>query len=112
MLEKDNYATETAPNQAKDKKRVTSRMRDSIKRIIKVVGFIIIPVGILLFLYQRSVDGTTFLSDALVNTVARVDRHDSEGLVLLTSISFILVGRLTGKQALVQEMEAIEGLPG
>ena len=34
-----------------------------------------------------------------------------EGLVLLTSISFILgVGRLAGKKALVQEMEAIEAL--
>ena len=34
-----------------------------------------------------------------------------EGLVLLTSISFILgVGRLAKKNALVQEMEAIEAL--
>lgn len=34
-----------------------------------------------------------------------------EGLVLLTSVSFILgVGRLARKQALVQEMEAIEAL--
>ena len=106
---KDNYATVLA-NQAKDKKRATSEMQDSIKRIIKVVGFIIIPVGILLFLSQRSVDGTT-LSDALVNTVAGVIGMIPEGLVLLTSISFILgVGRLAGKRALVQEMEAIEAL--
>lgn len=106
---KDNYATVLA-NQAKDKKRATSEMQDSIKRIIKVVGFIIIPVGILLFLSQRSVEGTT-LSDALVNTVAGVIGMIPEGLVLLTSISFILgVGRLAGKRALVQEMEAIEAL--
>ena len=106
---KDNYATVLA-NQAKDKKRATSEMQDSIKRIIKIVGFIIIPVGILLFLSQRSVDGTT-LSDALVNTVAGVIGMIPEGLVLLTSISFILgVGRLAGKRALVQEMEAIEAL--
>ena len=85
-------------------------MQDSIKRIIKVIGFVIIPVGILLFLSQRSVEGTT-LSDAMVNTVAGVIGMIPEGLVLLTSISFILgVGRLAVKRALVQEMEAIEAL--
>ena len=67
-------------------------------------------VGILLFLSQRSVEGTT-LSDAMVNTVAGVIGMIPEGLVLLTSISFILgVGRLARKRALVQEMEAIEAL--
>ncbi|MBB5263209.1 cation-transporting ATPase E [Catenibacillus scindens] len=106
---KDNYATVLA-NQAKDKKRATSEMQDSIKRIIKTVGFIIIPVGILLFISQLNVAGMT-LSDALVNTVAGVIGMIPEGLVLLTSISFILgVGRLAGKRALVQEMEAIEAL--
>ncbi len=106
---KDNYATKLAA-QAKDKKRATSEMQDSIKRIIKVVGFIIIPVGILLFLSQRSVEGTT-LSNAMVNTVAGVIGMIPEGLVLLTSVSFILgVGRLATKRALVQEMEAIEAL--
>lgn len=105
----DNYATQLA-NKARDKKRATSEMQDSIKRIIKVVGFIIIPVGILLFLSQRAIEGTT-LSDAMVNTVAGVIGMIPEGLVLLTSVSFVLgVGRLARKRALVQEMEAIEAL--
>ncbi len=105
----DNYATQLA-NKARNKKRATSEMQDSIKRIIKVVGVIIIPVGILLFLSQRQVEGTT-LSDAMVNTVAGVVGMIPEGLVLLTSISFVLgVGRLAKKRALVQEMEAIEAL--
>lgn len=106
---KDNYATKLA-SQAKNKKRATSEMQDAIKRIIKVIGFIIIPVGILLFMSQRHVDGTS-LSDALVNTVAGIIGMIPEGLVLLTSVSFILgVGRLARKRALVQEMEAIEAL--
>jgi len=106
---KDNYATQLA-NKARDKKRASSEMQDSIRRIIQVIGFIIIPVGILLFISQRSIDGTT-LSDAMVNTVAGVIGMIPEGLVLLTSVSFILgVGRLAGKRALVQEMEAIEAL--
>lgn len=83
---------------------------DSIGRIIKIVGFLIVPVGILLFLSQRAIEGTT-TSDAIVNTVAGVIGMIPEGLVLLTSVSFILgVGRLARKQALVQEMEAIEAL--
>ena len=90
---RDNYATKLA-NQAKDKKRASSEMQDSIKKIIKITGTIIIPVGILLFLSQRGADGASF-SDALVNTVAGVIGMIPEGLVLLTSISFILgVGRL------------------
>ena len=106
---KDNYATQLA-SQAKQKKRASSEMQDSIKRIIKVTGTILVPVGILLFISQRGAEGITF-SDALVNTVAGVIGMIPEGLVLLTSISFILgVGRLAGKQALVQEMEAIEAL--
>lgn len=106
---KDNYATKLAA-QAKDKKRATSEMQDSIKRIIKVIGFIIIPVGIMLFISQYNVTGTT-LSNAMVKTVAGMIGMIPEGLVLLTSVSFILgVGRLARKRALVQEMEAIEAL--
>lgn len=106
---KDNYATQLA-DQARDKKRASSEMQDSIKRIIKVTGTILIPVGIALFISQRQIPGST-ISDAIVGTVAGVLGMIPEGLVLLTSVSFILgVGRLAMKQALVQEMEAIEAL--
>lgn len=105
----DNYAYQLM-KKAKTKKRATSEMQTTIKRIIKVVGVVIIPVGILLYLSQRNASGANF-SDALVSTVAGVIGMIPEGLVLLTSISFILgVGRLAKKRALVQEMEAIEAL--
>ena len=106
---KDNYATQLA-SQAKQKKRASSEMQDAIKRIIKITGTILIPVGILLFMSQWKIEDMT-LSNALVNTVAGVIGMIPEGLVLLTSVSFILgVGRLARKKALVQEMEAIEAL--
>ena len=105
----DNYAYQLM-KKAKTKKRATSEMQETIKRIIKVVGVVIIPIGLLLYRSQRMASGVTF-SDALVSTVAGVIGMIPEGLVLLTSISFILgVGRLARKRALVQEMEAIEGL--
>ncbi|MCM1246693.1 MAG: HAD-IC family P-type ATPase [Roseburia sp.] len=105
----DNYATQLV-KKAKTKRRATSEMQIAIKRIIKYVGYAIIPIGLVLFYIQRQVAGNS-LSDSLVNTVAGVLGMIPEGLVLLTSISFILgVGRLAKKNALVQEMEAIEAL--
>ena len=105
----ENYATILA-SQAKNKKRASSEMQDTIARIIKVVGFLIVPVGIMLFLSQKAIAGTT-TSNAIITTVAGVIGMIPEGLVLLTSVSFIVgVGKLAAKKALVQEMEAIESL--
>lgn len=105
----DNYATQLV-KKAQTKRRATSEMQDSIKTIIKYVSYALIPIGILLFCIQRFRAGASF-SDSLVNTVAGVLGMIPEGLVLLTSVSFILgVGRLARKKALVQEMEAIEAL--
>lgn len=105
----DNYATQLV-KKAKKKRRATSEMQNAIKRIIKYVGYAILPIGIVLYYIQRNVAGND-ISDSLVNTVAGVLGMIPEGLVLLTSISFILgVGRLAKKNALVQEMEAIEAL--
>ena len=105
----DNYAAVLA-RKAKTKKRATSEMQQTIKKIIQVIGVALIPIGILLYLSQSRVEGSTF-SDSLVTTVAGVIGMIPEGLVLLTSVSFILGGgRLARKRALVQEMEAIEAL--
>lgn len=104
----DSYAYQLM-KKAKIKKRASSEMQRTINRIIKVVGVLIVPIGIMLYLSQSNA-GTGF-SDCLVGTVAGVIGMIPEGLVLLTSISFILgVGRLARKRALVQEMEAIEAL--
>ena len=105
----DNYAAELT-RKAKTKKRATSEMQNTIKRIIQVIGILIIPIGILLFLSQMQAEGAT-RNEAIVSTVAGIIGMIPEGLVLLTSVSFILgVGRLAKKRALVQEMEAIEAL--
>lgn len=105
----DNYATQLV-RKAQTKRRATSEMQDAIKRIIRYVSYAIVPIGIALFCIQyfRAHDS---LSNSLVSTVAGVLGMIPEGLVLLTSVSFILgVGRLARKKALVQEMEAIEAL--
>ena len=93
----DNYAAQLV-KKAKTKRRATSEMQIAIKRIIKYVGYAIIPIGIVLYAIQRHVAENP-VSDSIVNTVAGVLGMIPEGLVLLTSISFILgVGRLAKKK--------------
>ena len=105
----DNYAF-TLAKKARVKKRASSEMQETIKKIIKIDGILLIPVGILLYLSQKRIADITE-ANAVVNTVAGVIGMIPEGLVLLTSVSFVLgVGRLATKKALVQEMESIEAL--
>ena len=103
-----NYSTKLV-NQAKHKNLASSEMRDSIEKIIKVMSIIIVPVGLLLFRAQYKAMPNDF-NTALVKTVGGVIGMIPEGLVLLTSLSFVLgVGRLAKKKALVQQMESGSG---
>ena len=105
----DSYAADLV-SRASRKKRASSEMQVTIGRIIKVVSVAIIPIGLLLFQSQRiAAEGE--IGTAIVRTVSGIIGMIPEGLVLLTSVSFIIgVGRLARKNALVQEMEAIEAL--
>lgn len=104
----DVYSTKLSAK-AKRGNKAASEMRDTIDRIIKVLSILIIPVGLLLFRSQYFANKN--ISNAIVKTVAGVVGMIPEGLVLLTSLSFVLgVGRLAKKRALVQQMEAIEAL--
>ncbi|HCR43043.1 MAG TPA: ATPase P, partial [Ruminococcaceae bacterium] len=79
-------------------------------RIIKFIGFSIIPIGILLFYKQIFISGQAFKS-AVVTTVAALIGMIPEGLVLLTSVVFaVSVVRLALRKALVQELYSVETL--
>lgn len=105
----DNYSTQLV-QKAKHKNKASSEMKDTIEKVIKVLSVVIIPVGLVLFLSQISIAKST-MDVAIVRTVAGVIGMIPEGLVLLTSLSFIIgVGKLARKKALIQEMEAIEAL--
>ncbi|MGX8680780.1 MAG: HAD-IC family P-type ATPase, partial [bacterium] len=105
----ENYATQLIIK-AKHAHRAASQMRDTIEKIIKIISIVIIPVGLILFRSQYyAYQGD--LPMAIVKTVGGLVGMIPEGLVLLTSLSFVLgVGRLAAKNALVQQMEAIEAL--
>lgn len=105
----ENYSTQLV-HKAKHKNKASSEMKYAIEKVIKVLSIVIIPVGIALYFSQLSANPLD-RSTAIVKTVAGVIGMIPEGLVLLTSLSFIIgVGKLAKKNALIQEMEAIEAL--
>ena len=79
-------------------------------RIIKYIGFTLIPVGIALFCKQVFISHQGF-NDAIVGVVAALIGMIPEGLILLTSVVFaVSIIRLSQHKTLVQELYCIETL--
>lgn len=105
----DNYTSQISSG-AKYVKKIKSEIISSLNKIIKILTFTIIPLGLLLFINQLNVDNSTFQS-AVVKSVAAVIGMIPEGLVLLTStVLAISVIRLSKSKVLVQELYCIETL--
>jgi ATPase, P-type (transporting), HAD superfamily, subfamily IC len=105
----DNYAVKIT-GQAKYLKKPNSEIMTWINRIIKWIGFGIIPVGLMLFAKQYFISRVAF-NQAIVSTVAALIGMIPEGLVLLTSVVLaVSVLRLARHKALVQELYSIETL--
>jgi cation-transporting ATPase E len=102
------YAVELA-EQARRFTLVSSDLRAGINRILTAMGFVVVPVGVLLIISQlRNAES---FSAAVTGAVAGTVTMVPEGLVLLTSIAFAVgVIRLGQRNVLVQELPAIEGL--
>ena len=89
---------------------VSSELRQGINSILRIVTWLLVPVGLLTIWVQFSQPGTTW-QEAVVRMTAALVPMVPEGLVLLTSIAFALgVIRLGRRNCLVQELPAIEGL--
>ena len=105
----DNYTSKIS-NGAKYIKKIKSEIMTSLNKIIKVLTFIIIPIGICMFYSQLHLQGNT-LQDAVVQSVASIIGMIPEGLVLLTStVLAISVIRLSKSKVLVQDLYCIETL--
>ena len=102
------YATKLA----EDARRFTlvhSELRSGIDRVIKLVGWAMLPTALLLLYSQFKAHAG--ITAALRSTVAGVVAMVPEGLVLLTSVAFALgVVRLARTRTLVQELPAVETL--
>lgn len=105
---KENYIS-VISDSAKYIKKTNSEIMLTIKKIIKILSIVIIPVGIALFIKQLSVSDD--LTSSVVNTVAALIGMIPEGLVLLTSSVFcVSIIRLSRHNVLVQELYSIENL--
>lgn len=106
---KENYASRITAS-AKYMKKPNSEIMAWTNRIIKWIGFAIIPIGAALFYKQVFVSNEPY-ADGVVSTVAALIGMIPEGLVLLTSVVLAVgVIRLSKHKALVQELSAIETL--
>lgn len=87
-----------------------SELRSAINTILKIVGTIVIPVGILMFWRQAYMEGMS-LDDNILRTVAAMIGMIPEGLFLLTSMSLAVSAVvLAYKKTLVQDLYCIETL--
>jgi cation-transporting ATPase E len=105
----ENYAVKLA-EEARRFTLVNSPLRNDVNRIVTWVGYLIIPVGLLLASSQflRRDEGWR---QSIISTVAGLVGMVPEGLVLLTSVAFAVgVVRLARRRCLVQELPAIEVL--
>lgn len=130
-----NYIQQLAMD-AKKFKKSESELLHSIKLIMKIIGFLVIPIGILSFLtnWNAALNDITFQSEKLFSAISNLGAYNSAeiyqayktavtptstaligvipaGLILLTSVALAVgVVRLAKRKALVRELYSIETL--
>ncbi len=88
----------------------SSEMIRSLNRLVKIVGILIIPIGIILFSQQYFINGEGIRS-SITATVAAVIGMIPEGLYLLANVALaVSASRLAMKKVLVHDMKCIETL--
>ncbi|MDN6596516.1 MAG: HAD-IC family P-type ATPase [Lentilactobacillus parabuchneri] len=96
-------------NEAKQGKDTSSILLNTINRIIKVLTYVIIPLGIILFVAKLY--GGTGINRAILGSAAAMIGMIPEGLVLLTSMTLAVSAmHLARKKTLVRDLPAIETL--
>lgn len=106
---KDNYVSKIT-NEAKYVKETSSIIYTSFEKMIKILSFCLIPIGIIFFINQYFSVGST-IPNSLMSTVSALIGMIPEGLVLLTSSAMaVSVIRLKKYNVLVQELYSIENL--
>ncbi len=106
----DSYIAKLSRDAKKMKKGTKSEMMTSLSRLVKVIGFIIVPVGLLLFYNQRTVL-LLDLRQSVVSTVAAIVGMIPEGLYLLTTVALaVSTIKLAQRRTLVHDLNCIEAL--
>lgn len=91
-------------------RRGASEMMESLSKLVKWIGIILIPLGIAMYLKEIYSLGDTW-KEAIISTSAALIGMIPEGLYLLTSLALVAsVLRLSKKNTLVHELGCIETL--
>lgn len=107
---RDSYVSQLTLKATEDKREEQSEMIRSLDKLVKIVGIIIIPIGITLFVQQMFFTDEGF-RESVTGMVAAVIGMIPEGLYLLASVAMVVsIMRLAHKQVLVRNMKCIETL--
>ena len=106
----ESFASKLTLEAGKSTKTRQSEMMRSLSRLVKVIGFIVVPFGVVLYCKEVIWLGRDVVS-AVTGTVAAVIGMIPEGLYLLTSLALIAgILRLVKKKTLLHDMASIETL--
>lgn len=106
---RDNYIYQMA-KKAKEFKAPQSNLFKDLNRLIKYIGIALVPIGILTFLKEYSIAGST-LQDQIAKTSGALTSMIPAGMFLLVTISLSIgVIKLTKKKTLVRDLYSIEML--
>lgn len=106
---KNAYISRLTEQATQAKRGEQSEMIRSLNRLVKVVGLLIIPIGIVLFLQQYLMGES--IRNSIVAMVAAVLGMIPEGLYLLASLAMVVsTMRLAANRVLIHDMKCIESL--
>ena len=107
---KSSYAARLSLEAKADQGVGRSEMMKSLDKLIRFIGFALIPIGAALFYNELMVQENAF-SEAVPAVVAALIGMIPEGLYLLTSVALaVSVMRLAKRETLVHELSAVETL--
>lgn len=107
---KDSYVSQLSQKAKVMNDAESSEMIRSLNRLVKIVGILIIPIGIILFSQQYFINESG-MKDSVTATVAAIIGMIPEGLYLLANVALAAsVARLALKKVLVHDMKCIETL--
>ncbi len=106
---KDNYV-ETLSAKAKKYKKPQSELMDSLRKIIKTIGLVIVPIATLYFIKSYVLSSAT-INDAVKRTSTVVIGMIPSGMFLLTSLALAVgIIKLARHNTLVQDLYSLEML--
>lgn len=105
-----SYASKLALEAKAGRKKQQTTMMKSLDNLVKIIGIVIVPLGIIMYIQGYFFLGHT-IKNSVVSMVASLVGMIPEGLYLLASVALVVsVRRLAGKSVLVHEMNCVETL--